>query len=100
VLQRLVGVAGGVELFNTTKMSGFQTNVHPEKSTTIILKNWEKAGISEDALSYIMEWHKELESLYPLPDGSDPSPGYPDYEQILGEIIAATKGAKRKFLER
>jgi len=44
-----------------------------------------------------MEWHKELESLYPLPDGSDPSPGYPDYEQILGEITAATKGAKPAF---
>lgn len=68
----------------------------------MVLKNWRNAGVVDDNLNIYDEWDKLIyESRgYPLPDGTEWTPGYDDYNELIAQLSTKGRGPKAKYLNR
>ena len=67
-----------------------------EEATMMVLQNWINAGVIDDDLNTYDDWNKMIyESRgYPVPDGTEWTPGYEDYNEIIAQLSAEGRGPK------
>jgi len=66
-----------------------------------ILENWKKAGISHDDLAYVQAWAKSIESNINMPNGSEWTPGYEDYNDVIEKLtVPIGRGPKPRYMNR
>jgi hypothetical protein len=67
-----------------------------EMTHRVVYENWKKAGVQEDELSLIGDWHKAITGSrgYPIPDGTEWTPGYDDYNEIIAKLSEKGRGPK------
>ncbi|KAF8204626.1 hypothetical protein BJ912DRAFT_1051969 [Pholiota molesta] len=95
VLRSLIGQGGGEALF-------FGTGASFCPDITMIIENWKKAGVREDEFMLVEDWYLAIMDGrgYPMPDGTEWTPGYDDYNEIIADLSAQGRGPKAKFLNR
>ena len=88
-LRSLIARGGGHSLF------------FREDATEMVLQNWRNAGVIDDDLNTYDEWDKMIcESRgYPVPDGTEWTPGYEDYNEIIAQLSAKGRGPKGAFCQ-
>jgi hypothetical protein len=61
-----------------------------------VLQNWQNAGVTDDELSVIDDWYKMISDArgYPVPDGTEWTPGYEDYNEVITQLSAKGRGPK------
>ncbi|KAF8204038.1 hypothetical protein BJ912DRAFT_224196 [Pholiota molesta] len=97
VMRNLINRGGGAELVFKKKGALFCATTHPT-----IFENWNKAGICEDDFSLLDNWYKAVYGKrgYPMPDGTEWTPGYDDYNDIIAKLTEKGRGPEAKFLNR
>jgi hypothetical protein len=62
----------------------------------MVLQNWKNAGVIDDDLNTYDEWDKLINESrgYPVPDGTEWTPGYEDYNEIIAQLSAKGRGPK------
>jgi hypothetical protein len=89
VMRNLINRGGGAELIFKKKGALFCATTHPT-----IFENWNKAGICEDDFSLLDNWYKAVYGKrgYPMPDGTEWTPGYDDYNDIIAKLTEKGRG--------
>lgn len=98
VLRNLVEKGGGTSLFFSGDI--MQGPEFPQNGPIFkkILQNWKKAMVDSD-LELIEDWLICIEESkgYPLPDGTEWTPGYEVYEEVIEYLSQDGRGLKRKL---
>ncbi|RDB28298.1 hypothetical protein Hypma_001388 [Hypsizygus marmoreus] len=69
--------------------------------TPLVLENWLASGVDEADLVYINDWWKErAERRSIMPDGTEWTPGFEDYDSIVWQFGASGKGPKPRYPNR
>jgi hypothetical protein len=57
------------------------------------IPNWRAANVDDADLQYMTDWSKELEKMRQeqLPDGTEWTPGYDDYDAIVAQLSGKSK---------
>lgn len=62
-----------------------------------IVEKWNNGGVDDADLQYVSDWLKETENdLFNLPDGTEWTPGFDDYNSVIMEFGWDGNGPKRK----
>ncbi|KAF9480714.1 hypothetical protein BDN70DRAFT_992508 [Pholiota conissans] len=95
VLRNLMALGGGSTLFYGEGAATYM-------AFPAILGNWKMAAIHEDDLLLIDDWNKLITESrgYPMPDGTEWTPGYDDYNEIIATLCAKGRGPKARLLNR
>ncbi|KAF8967427.1 hypothetical protein BDZ97DRAFT_1803284 [Flammula alnicola] len=104
LLRNLMERGGGSALFFSGAGEGTRGPDGMMAFTNImqIVSNWKRAGVPEDDFLLVEDWSKWVTESrgYPMPDGTEWTPGYEDYNDLIAQLSAQGRGPKAKFLNR
>lgn len=98
ILKGLVAQGGGSSLF----FSGDPKWTSSPRNNPIfekIVQNWKGAIVDSD-LELVEEWARSVEESkgYSMPNGTEWTPGYDDYEEVIGRFSENGRGSQCKLL--
>ncbi|KDR84142.1 hypothetical protein GALMADRAFT_236816 [Galerina marginata CBS 339.88] len=111
VLRNLMEMGGGSALFFAGLHGRVVVDVKGEEKVALflrmeaqfkILNNWTAANINEGDFLLIKEWGElvNISRGHPLPNGTEWTPGYSDYDEVIAQLSAQGRGPKPKYLNR
>ncbi|PPR04835.1 hypothetical protein CVT26_012990 [Gymnopilus dilepis] len=67
-----------------------------------IIDRWNASAVDEEQFQLVWDWYKLVTDArgYPMPDGTEWTPGYEDYNEIISQLSADGLGPPAKYLNR
>ncbi|KDR84154.1 hypothetical protein GALMADRAFT_700867 [Galerina marginata CBS 339.88] len=97
ILRKLIDAGGGPGVFYSVTPIMVLFGLHHGH----ILENWKKAGISDDTFDYMRGWVNSLENANKMPNGTEWTPGYEDYDEMIEELVDLNGGGpKPQYMDR